>query len=73
MAKKLGVSYNTVYLWVKNKTIKAHLHTGRNFYICELNPENLKERLTIEYRAGRTPKHFYNQIMKRLNEVQYEF
>jgi len=73
IAKKLGVSYNTVYLWVKDKTIKAHLNTGRRFYICELNPENLKERLMSEYRAGRTPKHFYSKIMNRLNEVQYEF
>jgi hypothetical protein len=37
------------------------------------NPENLKDRLTSEYREGRTPKHFYNQIMNRLDEVQYEF
>ena len=73
IAKKLGVSYNTVYLWVKNKIVKAHLHTGKKFYICDLNPENLKQRLTSEYRAGRTPKHFYDQIMNRLNEVQYEF
>jgi len=73
IAKKLGVSYNTVYLWVKNKTIKAYLQTGRRFYICELNPEYLKERLTSEYRAGRTPRYFYTKIMNRLNEVQYEF
>jgi DNA invertase Pin-like site-specific DNA recombinase len=73
IAKKLGVSYNTVYLWVKNETIKTWLHTERKFYICELNPENLKERLTSEYRAGRTSKHFYSKIMNRLNEVQYEF
>jgi len=73
IAEKLGVSYNTVYLWVKNKTINAYLHTGRRFYICELNPENLKERLTSEYRAGKTSKHFYSKIMNRLNEVQYEF
>jgi len=55
IAKKLGVSYNTVYLWVKNIIVKAHLHTGIKFYICALNPEKLKERLTIEYRAGTTP------------------
>ena len=73
IAKKLGVSYNTVYLWVKSRIIKADLHPGRKFYICKLNPENLKERLTSEYREGRTPKHFYNQIMNRLDEVQYEF
>ncbi len=34
---------------------------------------NLKERLTSEYKAGRTPKHFYDQIMNSLNEVQYEY
>ena len=73
IAEKLCVSYNTVYLWVKNKIIKASLHPGRKVYLCELNPENLKQRLTSEYRAGRTPKHFYDQIMNRLNEVQYEF
>ncbi len=73
IAEKLCVSYNTVYLWVKNKIIKAHLHTVRNIYICEINPEYLKEKLTSEYRAGRAPEHFYTKIMKRLNEVQYEF
>ena len=73
IAEKLCVSYNTVYLWVKNKIIKAHLHTVRNIYICEINPEYLKEKLTGEYRSGRTPEHFYTKIMKRLNEVQYEF
>ena len=73
IAKKLGVSYNTVYLWVKNKILMAHFQKGRKCYICELNPENLKEKLTSEYETGRTTKHFYNQIMNRLNEVQYEF
>jgi len=73
IAKILSVSYNTAYLWVKNKIIKASLHPGRKVYLCALNPENLKQRLTSEYRAGRTPKHFYDQIMNRLNEVQYEF
>ncbi|GAH65193.1 unnamed protein product, partial [marine sediment metagenome] len=72
IAYKLGVSYNMVDLWIKNQIIKAHLHTGRKIYICELNPENFKKRLTSEYRAGRRPKDFYNKIMNRLNEVQLE-
>lgn len=72
IAKRLGVSYNTVYVWVKKNILEAELHTGRRFYICELNPENLIQSLTKEYRAGKMTRHLYTKTMNRLNEVHYE-
>ena len=41
--------------------------------MCKLKPQRLKEKLTTEYKAGRTTKHFHSKMMTRLHEVQYEF
>ena len=72
VAKRLGISHNTVYLWVKNDIIEASLHPERKFYMCTVNPKRLQKKLTGEYHAGRTTKHFYTKMMTRLHEVQYE-
>jgi len=73
VAKKLGVSNNTVYLWARNGIIQAYIHPERKFYLCKVNPHQLKENLTAEYKAGRTTKPFHTKMMNCLNEVQYEF
>ncbi len=53
--------------------ITSYFHPGRKAYICEFNPDNLKEKLVKEYNSGRTTKFFYNKIINCISEVQYEF
>ena len=72
VAEQLGISHNTVYLWVRNDIIEARLHPERKLYMCTVNPKRLEEKLTAEYQAGRTTKHFHTKMMSRLHEVQYE-
>jgi len=57
---------------VKNGIIEASLHPERKFYMCTVNPKRLQEKLTGEYRAGRTTKHFHTKMMTRLHEARYE-
>jgi DNA invertase Pin-like site-specific DNA recombinase len=70
MAQKLGVSYNTVYVWARKGILDAQLHPARNLYLCKFNPEILKERLTTEYRADGITGRVYRQMMDCLNKVQ---
>ena len=72
MAQKLRLSYNTVYLWVKNRILDAELHPARRLYLCKLEPDILRERLTSEYQSGRMTPQLHRKMMDRLNEVQYE-
>jgi DNA invertase Pin-like site-specific DNA recombinase len=72
VAQKLRLSYNTVYLWVKNRILDAEMHPARKLYLCKLEPDILRQRLTREYQSGRMTPQLHHKMMDRLNEVQYE-
>jgi DNA invertase Pin-like site-specific DNA recombinase len=72
IARKLDVSLNTAFVWAKKGILEAKLHPAKKFYLCTLNPDILRQRLTSEREGGRMTRALYDKMMNRLNEVQYE-
>jgi len=72
IARKLDVSLNTAFVWAKKGILEAKLHPARKFYLCTLDPDTLRQRLTSEREERRMTRRLYEKMMNRLNEAQYE-
>jgi len=66
------VSLNTAFVWAKKGILEAKLHPARKFYLCTLDPDTLRQRLTSEREERRMTRRLYEKMMNRLNEAQYE-
>jgi len=73
IAQKLDVSLNTAFVWAKKGILDAKLHPSKRFYLCTLDPDTFRQRLTSEREGGRMTRLLYDKMMNRLNEVQCEF
>ena len=71
IARKLDVSLNTAFVWAKKGILEAKLHPAKKLYLCTLDPDTLRQRLTSEREEGRMTRRLYDKMMNRLNEVQY--
>ena len=72
IARKLDVSPGSAFVWAKKGILDAKLHPAKKLYLCTLDPDILRQRLTNEREGGRMTRRLYEKIMNRLNEVQYE-
>jgi hypothetical protein len=72
IARKLDVSPGKAFVWAKKGILEAKLHPARKFYLCTLEPDTLRQRLTTEREERRMTRRLYEKTMNRLNEAQYE-